>query len=146
MPLFKKNINYTPHNFNTSEALIDNNTIAESVISFAVEPIDDDYDIEGFPDGTAIGVELPSKKVLFTLEMSDASPTTDKMWDLYEAGVAFAFAFSDSNAPKLKANAQQCRFGKRPPVKREGRPQNTVWTFMAPYGEYRGGSYALLSV
>lgn len=143
MPLFKDNINYKSHNFNTTEIMINNTDIAQSVLSVTVEPVEDDYDIVPFPDGTAIGVEIPTKQVMITLEISDASPTTDVLWDLHAAGAAFAFSLSDANAPNLKASAQQCRFLKRPPVRREGQPDNVSWTFKSPYGEYRGGSYTL---
>lgn len=145
-PIYKQNINYENHQFNSTEVLIDKIDVAKSVISIMFEPIDDDYEIDGFPDGTAIGVEIPTKKLLITLEVSDASPTTDVLWDLHAASDAFAFSMSDANAPTLKASAQQCRFNKRPPLKRAAKPDNVIWTFMTPYGEYRGGSYKLISV
>lgn len=145
MPLFKANINYVPHNFNSSELMFNDTDVAKSAMSFAIAPLEDDVEMSRLPDGTSIIVEIPSRGVLITAEISDASPTTDVIWDLYEAGDPFNISFSDANAPNLKASAPNCRVQRRPEVKREGQPGIVTWLFLCPYGEYRGGSYALIT-
>lgn len=146
MSIYKENINYEPHNFNTSELLFNNEIKGESIVSMACELIEDETTIQSFSDGTAQAVIHPMKGATFTIEIADSSPTTSKLWNLRAAGNAFPISFSDANAPELKVNAQQCFFAKSPAVRRGTDVDIVEWTFVTPYAEMRGGSYKLLAI
>jgi hypothetical protein len=141
----REDINYEPYDFRNSTFLIDKTDVAQSVNKFSAERINDNAALAQYNDGTAQVVILPGKGIRFTLEMAEASPQTDTMWDLYEAGEAFSLAFTDKVSPKLKANGKVCYFEKLPPVERDGEPGVPVWTFFTPYGDVRGGSINLIA-
>ena len=137
--------NYNAHNFNTSTFLIDGNHKVEGVHRVKVGYTKPRTTVHDTADGQAQFAEETSKVGQWEIELAEASTTSTKMWDLWEAGASFSVAFTDSNIEKLSASSQKTRFGDLPPFERNKEPGVVVFTLETTYLDARGGGFALES-
>lgn len=146
MGIYRDEVNMTPHNFNTSTILIDKEYKAEGTEMFEVELDNPTTTVTAVSDGMAILNDSPIRTGKIKIQVLEASPLSNKLWDLYDSNRQFPIQFLDSNAPKFNCGAKFLK-PEKPPVEKRAREVDVVeWIFIAPYLKVRGGSYKLVAV
>lgn len=146
---YKDAINVVPHDFATTTTKASHN--GNDIVFDGIEMLEVDRNADRFKtnsvgDGFAWFEKDPDQTGIIKVQVAEASPTTDKLWDVYEDEGAFSFSSSDSNSDKYKVNNALCQIAKAPTVKRGKEGDVVEWTFVCTYLQARGGSYRLVSI
>jgi hypothetical protein len=143
MGFYQDQVDYAPHNFNTSTLVINGTHAVKGLDTVECEPKEDQWTTQSVADGTAIANAHPSQEGTFKFSFLEASASTDVLVAAMQAHTPISFSFSDSNAPNLNCSSRQAFVRKHPPVKRGKETDVPTWEFVCTYLKCAGGSYAL---
>jgi hypothetical protein len=144
MTVYKDEINYVGHDFNTTTLTLDGEHVVQGLESLEVERTKDATSVQEVADGTGIFVNHPSKSGQVRFTILEASPSTSVLQTLYDSGAVFKVSVLDSNAPELDCSGR-CKIMKMPVVKRGAEADLVQWTLVAVYLKTKVGSYTLAS-
>jgi hypothetical protein len=140
--IYKENINFTPHNLNSTTVTIGNDHTLIGLHTLEVERDEDECEVVASDDGIAIFSECPITSGKIKFQILEASASNDYLQTLM--GTGFAISVSDVNAPNLACKAAQVRVVKQPVLKRERKAQYVEWTLTATYLVLKGSGYKLI--
>jgi hypothetical protein len=146
MGKYKDAINFVDHDFATTTVLINGETVIQGLHSLEVEYDENETEVFMVDDGTGQFVASQGRSGTIRIGLLEASPSTDEIEDLREAGSQFSISATDANAPKLKVVGQYCKCEKPPVIVRGKTPVVPVWTFKVVYLTGRSGSYKQATV
>jgi len=145
MPIYKDQINYVDHDFNSTTVTINGSHVVQGLEELEVERDRESSTVQTFADGTGIFVNHASKSGEIRLTFAESSPTTDVLQALFDAGSTFKCSVLDANATKLDASGL-CKVKKHPNIKRKADGTDMVqWVLVSVYLKMQGGSYALVA-
>lgn len=143
MGIYKDELNTVAHDFNSTTITINDEHNATGVEGLEVSVDEDRISTQAVSDGTAVFNKNPIKTGSIALQILESSPTSDYLWDLYNADGEFSIGVVDANAPNLKANGRRFRVMRAPNLVRARETNIVEWVFSTTYLNARGGSYSL---
>lgn len=148
MGLYEENVDFRPHNFNTTTNTFTDVETGDVHIAQALDTMEADRDQEQFESaqtvasGAAIENENPATAGYVQYTFMEASATTS--WLASRVGKRIKVTVSDSNAEEMAISAVG-RLSKHATIKRGSKIDIPTWRFNFKYLALRGGSYRLYS-
>jgi hypothetical protein len=144
---YKDNLDFEPHNFNTTtvtlKALESGDIhVLQALHTLEVSRKESRWTTQEVNSGVSIDVEKPSTAGSAKWTLLDASPSTDWLFDHIDERVQVTVA--DSNAPNLNCSGKG-RLMVPPPIKRADTVDTPEWEVVVKYLKIRGGGYRLVT-
>jgi hypothetical protein len=145
MGFYQDQVDYQPHNFNTSTLTLNKTHIVKGLDTVECEAKEDTWTTKAVASGAAIANAGLSREGSFKFSFLEASESTDILVAAMNANLPISFTFTDSNAPNLNCSSRQAFVRKHPPIKRGKECDIPMWELVCPFMKIAGGSYAIQS-
>lgn len=147
MGQYTDNVDYAPHNFNTTTVTLTALTSGDVHNVQALHTLEaahkeSRWETQEVNSGVSIDVEKPQTAGSVKFSFLEASSTTDWLNDHMEERIKVVVA--DSNAPNLNLSGKG-RLMVHPPVKRDQGVDVPEWEISIKYLKMKGGSYRLIA-
>lgn len=141
---YRDKIDVEAHDFAMATTKLNNHEV-QGLHMLRVTPASERIRTAGAADGFTWFEKNPDRSGDIMIQVPENSPSTDALWDLYEADEAFTFSHSDPASPNTKVNDSLCRLN-RPTIERGSAVGMVEWTMRVTYLNYRGGGYAQVQI
>jgi hypothetical protein len=146
MALYKDNLDFVPHNFNSTTITLTGEDgephNVQALNSLEVARKESRWSTQEVASGVSIDVENPATAGTVKMTFLEASPTTD--WLNAHIDDRIRLVISDANSPNLNCSGSGY-LTVHAPVKRSAEVDTPEWELSIKYLKIRGGSYRLVT-